>query len=239
MQVNKCMYLFLAVLTICVAPNLWAEPDDSDALEPFVAHYAAYKWGDKIGGAKMSLVKESDGNYHLDYSSRVSKFFLSDKRSEHSTFSFDNGQFKPLSYRYKRTGTGPDKALNIAFAHDGVPTFSVDNHQAQPWQGEFDNQLYRLQVRRWLALGKSSFKVNFINYRGEKAIYDMSVTGTETLELPIGKLDTVKVTINRASSKRQTFMWFAPSLDFQLVRLQQFKDGEEQGDIRLIDYQSP
>jgi carbamoylphosphate synthase large subunit len=46
----------------------------------------------------------------------------------------------------------------------------------------------------------------------------------------------VKVKVKRESNKRQTFAWFAPSIDFVLVRIQQFKEGEEQGDIRLSSY---
>lgn len=239
MPVNKNNGLYLLVWLLLSVQPFNAAAQDQQALVPFVATYAAYKWGDKIGGAKMALTQESDGRYHLEYASRVSKFFLSDKRSEQSVFTFDNGQFIPLSYEYKRTGTGPDKALSVIFRHDDNATFHVDGQPAQAWLGELDNQLYRLQVRRWLSKGETAFTVHFINYRGEKSVYDMSVTGKESLELPFGVLDTVKVTINRATAKRQTFMWFAPSLDFQLVRLQQFKDGDEQGDIRLVEYQSP
>ena len=37
----------------------------------------------------------------------------------------------------------------------------------------------------------------------------------------------VKVKIIRENAKRETYAWFAPSLNYQLVRLQQFKEGEE------------
>jgi hypothetical protein len=47
----------------------------------------------------------------------------------------------------------------------------------------------------------------------------------------------VKLKINRGSSSRETFAWFSPSLDYALVRLQQFKDGKEQGDIKLKNFQ--
>ncbi|MFT5276886.1 MAG: hypothetical protein ACI8VI_000516, partial [Granulosicoccus sp.] len=77
----------------------------------------------------------------------------------------------------------------------------------------------------------------FLNYRGQKRNYQIEVVGKETLQLPYGVVEAVKVKVNRESKKRQTFAWYAPSLDFVLVRLQQFKEGEEQGDIRLKTYQ--
>jgi len=58
------------------------------------------------------------------------------------------------------------------------------------------------------------------------------------LSLPYGNLKTVKVKLIRDSKKRETFAWFAPSLNYTLVRLQQFKEGEEQGDIKLKAYET-
>ena len=40
------------------------------------------------------------------------------------------------------------------------------------------------------------------------------------------------------SNKRETFAWFAPSLNYTLVRLQQFKEGDEQGDIKLKSFET-
>ncbi len=69
--------------------------------------------------------------------------------------------------------------------------------------------------------------------RGELKQYNLVVMSTEQLSLPYGLLEGVKVKIVRPNSSRETYAWFAPSLGYQLVRLKQFKDGEEQGDIQL------
>ena len=61
----------------------------------------------------------------------------------------------------------------------------------------------------------------------------MRVLGKETVDLPYGKIEAIKVEIVRESKSRYTLAWFAPDLNYQLVRLQQFKDGDEQGDLRL------
>ncbi|MBT4883243.1 MAG: DUF3108 domain-containing protein, partial [Glaciecola sp.] len=79
----------------------------------------------------------------------------------------------------------------------------------------------------------TEFFYQFVNSRGQSREYKMHIVNQESQSLPIGVLDTIKVVINRGSSSRQTFAWFAPSLNYQLVRLQQFKDGEVQGDIKL------
>jgi hypothetical protein len=206
------------------------------SLVPFHAVYTAFKWDDDIGSAELKLEALGAQQYALTYSSKVSKFFLSDKRFEHSIFHVEDGQLVPEEYHYTRSGTGPNKALSLTFK-SGLPAMiSSSEGQPMPWQGELDNQLYRIDLPLKLAAGETDFDYQLINYRGERKAYHMSVIATEELTLPFGKLEAIKVKIIRTSNKRETFVWFAPTLNYQLVRLQQYKDGEEQGDIQLRTY---
>ncbi|MBT0586378.1 DUF3108 domain-containing protein [Alteromonas sp. SM 2104] len=222
------------------ASNAIAEVGDSPATEPltpFVAEYSAYRFGGEVGQASLTLEPLTTKQYSLTYSSKVSKFFLSDKRFEHSIFLLEDGQLVPSQYYYKRSGTGPDKALEVNFDHD-KQQIKIDDQPPLPWNGQFDNQLFRIDVPRQLARGKTEMTYDFVNYRGEMREYNIQVVGTEQLELPYGMLDSIKIKINRGSSSRETFAWFSPSLDYVLVRLQQFKDGDEQGDIKLSAYRT-
>ncbi|MCW8108130.1 DUF3108 domain-containing protein [Alteromonas ponticola] len=205
-------------------------------LRPFQAEYRAYKWDDDIGKAELKLEKLSKNQYSLTYSSDVSKFFLSDKRYEHSIFTFKNGEFIPLQYYYSRSGTGADKKLKLKFESTPKRQILVNESTVLDWQQELDNQLYRIDIPRQLAAGQKSLKYDFINYRGEIKSYQIDVVGNERLSLPYRELDTIKVEIVRQSSSRETYAWFAPELDYNLVRLQQFKDDDEQGDIQLVRY---
>lgn len=209
---------------------------DLPAPEPFKATYIAYKWGDDVGEANMHLEVLSDNQYSLTYSSDVSKFFLSDERFEHSIFFIKDSELVPSQYHYKRTGTGPDSQLSLEFNKTPKPQINIKNGEMLKWQGELDNQLYRLDIARQLAAGNRDLAYDFVNYRGEKRHYGIAVLGEETLSLPYGVLDTIKVKLVRDSKTRETFAWFAPELNYQLVRLQQFKEGDEQGDIKLSEY---
>ena len=100
----------------------------------------------------------------------------------------------------------------------------------------FDNQLFRVDLPRKLANNDTQFIYNFINSRGEKRQYIFEVMETTNLTLPYGQINAIKVRINRNSSSRLTYAWFAPSLNFNLVRLQQFKDNKEQGDMQLKSF---
>lgn len=205
---------------------------DTEQLTPFEAEYLVYRFGRSLGQAKLSLQAEQTNQYRLDYYSKVSAFFLSDIRSETSFFSYQNGKMQPQTYAYSRSGTGSDKSNKIQFDAENS---KIIINQGQPinWLGQLDNQLYRLDVQLKLASGKREFSYDIINNRGELRHYELQVIGKEQLDLPFGLIEGIKVKIIRNNSSRETIAWFSPQLNYQLVKLKQYKDGDEQGELRL------
>lgn len=223
--------IFIAfVLLCCSAPHALALQ-----LFEFDAEYQAYYDTQKVGKAHFQVKQIEHDKYQMRYESTVSKFFLSDRRLEKSIFSVEESQLIPRSYHYKRSGTGKNKELEVTFDNEdnriwvnGVDTFD--------WQGELDNQLFRLDLSLKLSENQDDITYDFINSRGEKRQYKINVLGNEAIALPYGKLNAVKVKLARESNKRVTYAWFSPDLNWTLVRLQQFKNGNEQGDIQLQKY---
>jgi hypothetical protein len=211
--------------------NIQAVSNLTTTLKPFSANYVAFRSGNDVGRALLQLKRLPNKQYELIYESEVSRFFLSDKRYETTRFSNDGGDLMPLHYDYKRTGTGPNKEISIVFDPQSKKIL-VDDKQID-WNGEFDNQLFRVDFPKKLAQGIDAMQYDFINYRGEKRSYTLEVVASDNLSLPYGKITAIKVLIGRDSSRRVTFAWFAPSLNYNLVRLQQFKDEKEQGDMQL------
>lgn len=228
-QINKWwLGLVLSLLTASAV---------AATLPTFEAEYTAYRYGKKLGYALLSLqALEQENTYRLEYYSKVSLFFLSDKRSEISMFEYKDNTFTPQDYRFTRSGTGSNKSTNVQF-DQATDKILVDKEPAFDWQGQFDNQLYRLDMQRKLAQGQTDFTYQVINYRGDAREYNLKVMGKDQLTLPYGTLEGIKVNIVRKNSSRETFAWFSPQLNYQLVRLQQFKDDKEQGDIQLKSFQ--
>ena len=226
----------VSLLTLSLSVMAQDSQDTSLNLTPYKATYTAYKWDDDVGEASIELSNLGNNQYSLLYTSKVSKFFLSDKRSEHSIFSVNDDTLVPSQYFYNRSGTGPDKELKVTFSQQGGGKIRVENGETFDWNGEFDNQIYRLDLAKQLADGKTSLTYDFVNYRGELRQYGVDVIAEETLSLPYGEIDAVKVKLIRDSKKRETYALFAPSLNYALVRLQQFKEGDEQGDIKLKSF---
>ena len=203
----------------------------------FEAEYLVYRFGRKLGKAKLSLKADENHLYRLDYYSKVSAFFLSDVRSETSFFSFNDNHLQPQTYAYSRSGTGSNKSTKIHFDADKLE-ITVNKAQPIDWLGQLDNQLYRLDVQLKLASGKQEFTYDIINNRGQLRHYELQVIGTEQLDLPYGMIEGIKVKILRNNSSRETVAWFSPQLNHQLVQLKQYKDGDEQGEIRLKYFKS-
>ena len=204
-------------------------------LKPFVSNFVAYRSGRDIGSANLKLVPVDNNEYELTYESKVSRFFLSDKRFEKTRFYNNDGILTPLVYDYKRTGTGKRKELSVTFDQQ-TQKIQVDNKTEMDWNGECDNQLFRVDLPNKLANGVTNTSYDFINYRGEKRHYVFEVVATDNLSLPYGQITAIKVKIDRESATRVTYAWFAPSLNFNLVRLQQFKNDKEQGDMQLDSF---
>jgi hypothetical protein len=202
------------------------------SVRPFISKYVAFYDGDDVGEATLALSHIKDARYQLKYASAVSKFFLTDRRYETSIFEVVDDKLIPITYQYRREGTGSNKELSIKFDQASEKIY-VNDQPEFDWHDEMDNQLFRVDLSQRLKDGEQELSYHFINNRGEKNHYDLQVLGTDNLSLPYGRLVALKVKINRESKKRVTYAWFAPDLDYSLVRLQQFKDGKEQGDIKL------
>lgn len=230
---SKSIFLILIALISGLTFSADTRADtNTEQLVGFEAGYNVYRFGRNLGKAKLSLKADKNDLYRLDYYSKVSAFFLSDIRSETSFFSFDSQQLHPKTYAYSRSGTGSDKSTKIYF---DAKNSKITINQAQPieWSGQLDNQLYRLDVQLKLASGAREFIYDIVNNRGEMRHYELKVVGKEQLDLPFGMIEGIKVKILRKNSSRETIAWFSPQLNYQLVKLKQFKDGDEQGEIRL------
>ena len=212
--------------------SLWGNAAE---LESFEAKYKAFRFGKELGHAAMQLEDLGRDKYKLTYNSKVSLFFLSDKRQEVSLFSVQDNKIVPYKYTFKRTGTGSNKSLEARF-DEQTNLINLKDGEPMPWLGELDNQLYRLDLQLKLSQGISEFEYTLLNYRGQKRHYKLQVLGKEQLKLPYGMLEGIKVKIIRENKKRETYAWFSPELNYQLVRLQQFKEGDEQGDIQLSEF---
>lgn len=200
--------------------------DDGPSL--YRAEYKAdYKGFPVKATGIRELKKDKNGIYTL--SSTATSFLAT--ISESSAFKVIDQKITPIEYQYHRSGIGKkrDAVLNFDWQKMKV----LNNVQSRPWQmaitdASMDKLVYQLQMREDLMAIKASGQAwPPLRYEiadgGKLKVYEFEVMGTEVIDTPIGKVDTLKIMRIKHRKNRETAFWLAPEYEFLLVRLQQLE----------------
>lgn len=235
---------FTANANTDVSPTTTQTTDQlTQALTPYIARYKLFRAGEEHGTAERELFV-LDSFYRLRYKSSIKWLIFSDERTESSSFKIADNRVRPLAYKMERTGTGPDRTYNVTFDRENqkiVTRKKRKKSKKQPKQATWnENWLdaisYQQQIYMDLKAGHKTFDYFFINRKGVEREYKFKVVGEELLTLPYGNIKAIKVERQYGEkSERQTFAWFAPELDYALVRIWKAKEGVEQFDIQLTE----
>lgn len=239
-----CLLPFIA--SVAFATEVDEQADKTAAnhaleLKPYVAQYKLFRSGEEHGTAKRKLSLEGN-QYRLQYESSIEWMIFSDERYESSRFVVEHNRVKPLEYKMERKGTGPDRSYLVIFDRDNrtikgpkKPKKKRKNTDAMVlWNSNWlDPISYQQQLYFDLHAGLEEFNYVFINRKGKEHKYNFKRTGKEQLVLPFGTVEAVKIERIYENSERQTIAWFAPELDYALVRIWKGKSGVEQFDLQL------
>lgn len=230
-------FLMGAVLTCALlSPLLFAS---THQLQSYQAEYDILRQGERHGSAFRRLTVTND-SCELSYKSDIKWMIFNDKRSENAKFDCANGEVKPLQYVMEREGTGPDRKYTLRFDHQTKQVTS--NASKYPleinWEhGVQDLISYQAQMRLDLLAGKKEFDYPIVDKKGKARHYRFEILGTETITLPFGNVETIKARRVYNNDKRQALAWFAPSMDYLLVRMWKGEKGVEQFDVQLKSYE--
>lgn len=217
---RRALLFFLALIALPV----WAfQPT------PFQASYTAdWKQVPISGSAERNLVALDNGRWELQFNASMLVAGL----DEVSTFTFNNGTFEPATYRFKRTGMGKSKNIELDF--DWNEKKVIGTHRGDPVllplvRGLLDKSTYQMALQADVAAGKTSMSYQVVD-GDEIDTYDFRVLGPDRVRTQAGLLEAIKVERVRDPTKspRKTVLWLAPDWDYLLVRLHQVeKDGKE------------
>lgn len=223
--------MFLALTAIAAV----AEPVK---LAPYEAHYKVTRGGSDYGEGYRMLETSPNGEWQLRGKTDISWFILSDVRETRSVFTYneEHQRFDPIEFLYMRTGTGSDKSFHASFDAGEQEVKNVDSGRLIDidWQGAlYDEASVIEKLRLDVAADNDPYVYDIIDEKGQADEYRFAMLGEEQISTPYGQLDTVKVERVRENNRRQTYFWFAPELDYLLVKMQQFKEGDEQATMTL------
>lgn len=214
-------------------------PIDSKKIFPeFSAQYTVLHKSSPVGSAIRSLSYQADGSIDYHYKTEVEWLIFSQTRSETSILSIESNKVIPQHYTYTREGTGKDKRYE--WRYNSVTGEAKDIERKRDHQIDFSNNLqdklsYHLQHRLNLMANanQTSYIYPVINTSGSIKDYVYENDGEEELMLPYGLIKTIRFKREVKEKERVTYAWFAPELDYLLVKLYQTKGGTEQFEAQL------
>lgn len=224
---RKQLRTLTAALTYLI---FWALPysataDDPPPLEAFTASYEL-DWDGPISlsGDTIRKLKKSSTGKNWEIESKASSMLAS--IFEKSTFQYSDGTIKPENYIFKRSVLGKKRNAEIDF--DWASNQATNNVEDKPWNmpvtpGVQDKLSYQILLQSQVAKGKTEFTFSVAD-GGKLKEYKFKVDGTELIDAPIGQYDAIRVKrIREKESKRQTYIWFAPALNHQIIKLKQIE----------------
>lgn len=207
-------------------------------IAPFSAEYNIIHKSKKVGTGIRKLEKLADNTYRYSYKTDIEWLIFDDKRTEESTITLVNNHVTPTHYQYYREGTGRDKSYE--WSYDVANNTAKNIKENKTISVEFpeniqDSLSYHLQHR--LNLIKNPKQQHFvypvIKSSGSINNYVYEYDGEEDVMLPYGLVKTIKLKREVVEKDRTTYAWFAPELNYLLVRLYQVKGGTEQFEAQL------
>ena len=245
-----CGLTLLTIFTAVISSLSFAQPSEKNsplAVQPFTATYSVIHKSAPVGKATRVLKKLADGSFQYSYSNYIEWLIFSDDRQETSTLLVDNDKVIPLSYQYKRKGTGRDKFYHWSYDHNKSTAKDIkkDRTIAVDYSNGLQDKLsYHLQhrinlIKAYKTLDTDNINKNkrfsypVISTSGSIKDYVYQYDGEEDIILPYGLVKTIRFKREIIAKKRITYTWFAPELDFLLVKLYQVKGGVEQFEAQL------
>lgn len=233
------LLVFLSITSVAKA-SLKEEHHTNKVIIPaFSAQYSVLHKSDPVGTAVRELSYQEDGRIHYHYETEVKWLIFSQTRSETSILTINNNQVTPQHYTYTREGTGKDKSYEWAY-HANENKAQDIGRKHKKISLDFSNNLqdklsYHLQHRLNLMADatQKNYVYSVVNTSGSISDHIYQYDGEEELVLPYGLVKAIRFKREVKEKDRITYAWFAPKLDYLLVKLYQVKDGNSQFEAQL------
>ncbi|GAA04481.1 DUF3108 domain-containing protein [Photobacterium leiognathi] len=183
-------------------------------------NYNVYFKGSKIGHYQRRIIwngKQADVYTTAEADVLITK----SKMNMHSKlrWSDENQRFQTDSFQRTIRGLMAGN-VSATFGKDGRSSTVIEDGKTQKYAEDLmpiiDGDTIGSQMRLDLIEGKKNFDFIMQN-SDETSHYYFTVAGTEKIETNFGTLNAIRVNQTRKSD-RQLSLWFAPSLDYQLVK---------------------
>lgn len=213
---SRLLPVLLAWLAVTTLPGTAA------ALTPYQATYTASLNGLPV--TVISALETTEKGYRI--SNSATNMF--GQLQEHEDFHLAGERIVVDEYQHQRAMLGSQRLESLVVDLDqGIARYRRDDKTRDiPFtRGLLGPMSYQLQLRRDLAAGDSAFDYQVL-HRGKVKQYHFQTEGTESVTVPKGKVEAIRIRRVRDDNDRETIVWLAPKLDYQLVKLRQIEEGD-------------
>lgn len=217
-------HMLIPVLRALCLAALLGLPAAAVALTSFRAEYDLSRGVVTLGQMSRVLVIDDDTQRYRFESTMETKglvaLFADARVVEISAGRIEPAGFVPERYSYDKQGTKKDYELEFDYTRNLVRRSDA----GAAWQAAMPTRLldklsYQAQLMFDLASSPQALRYDIADKSRLKE-YHIQVLGSETVETGLGKFDTVKLTREKAGSKRRTVVWCAPALGWMAVKVE-------------------
>ncbi len=217
MRLCPGIFLSLILFSISTAAN-----DKAGVLSRFTAHYDLSRNDISVGDTHISLELGVDDTYVYRAQTEpngVLSLWREDLILEESSGRVLDGRPRPDHYLYHREGGGVNLHLELDFDWDNarVRISSGESHWSLAiGRNTLDKLVQQLVFLLDLAAGVKQ-KTYQVADGGLLKGYSYRVRGRETLEVPHGRYNAIKVGRSKDHGSADYTLWLAPELDYRPV----------------------
>lgn len=231
----ECLALrCLALVALAWLPELPAD------WQPHQARYAVYRNGDPAGEATVSFeVRENRLKIRSEGSGTEGLGrFLGVSETESVEGYLDQGRFQPEIFSHHSRIAGIDDAWTARYDWPGnavIITKAKRSVSLDLGEGALDDLSLKLEIRRRLRDKDPDLALLKVD-DDEIKPHLYRQMGTELLETSLGCLNTIAVErVRDDDSARFSRTWYAPDLDFVVVRMERGKPGGPRLELRITE----
>lgn len=223
-------WLFSVLLALGMSLNV-----DANAAKPslpyFEADYQAQILGFPIQAKRIYRpVSESISELYFSADSALASL------EERSQFAWQDQHIKPIRFSHERSLFGQSRRQILSFDWDKQQITSTSKGETQTLQNPsdaLDRLSFQLQLQHDVLQNTLTGQRYPIADKNKIKSYAFDIVGEETIDTPLGKLNTVKVKVLRDNKKRVTYIWLAKDWDYLLARLEQYEGSDKQFSIEV------
>lgn len=232
-----------AALAMCTLHAQSAAAADSPASaascpQPFKIVLDVEWHGIGAGTSTLELTRESPTEYTYRSSNKARGLFrlaIPDTVTQVSHMSLVDGKVRPSSYVGDDGSSSTEKDVSLKFDWEAMRVTGVAEDKpvdAAITPGVQDSLSVQIALMCALAAGESPKSFQLIDKDKVKE-YQYTHERNETLDTPVGKLETIVYTSQRKGAKRLTRLWIAPSLGYLPIRAEQVNKGKRELQLQL------